>query len=391
MNTMNELFYQDAYCTDFDSEVISCAKGKHGYEIVLNDTAFYPEGGGQPGDLGTLNEAAVKDTHRKNGVILHITDIPLEPGTAVHGTIDWNRRFDLMQQHSGEHIFSGIVHQLFGYENIGFHLGEDTITLDFSGPLTWEDLKTVETKANEIVYRNERIEISYPSPKQLAQMEFRSKKELEGLVRIVTIPDADVCACYGTHVRQTGEIGLIKVLSTASRRNGTRTEIVCGRRALRYVQTVTDQNLAVSHLLSAKVSETAEAVERLQTEMLDSTYRLRGIILHQLEEKLKDIEERIPVYVLFTEGVDTQELRKYANRVIEEKHAGIAAMFTDGKDGMQYVILSSKTDLKPLSKQLNEQFSGRGGGNAQMIQGSLHGEPDEIRMVLQEYGSKKVD
>lgn len=388
---MNELFYQDAYCTDFDSEVISCAKGKHGYEIVLNDTAFYPEGGGQPGDQGTLNEAAVKDTHRKNGVILHITDIPLEPGTAVHGTIDWNRRFDLMQQHSGEHIFSGIVHQLFGYENIGFHLGEDTITLDFSGPLTWEDLKTVETKANEIVYRNERIEISYPSPKQLAQMEFRSKKELEGLVRIVTIPDADVCACCGTHVRQTGEIGLIKVLSTASRRNGIRTEIVCGRRALRYVQTVTDQNLAISHLLSAKVSETAEAVERLQTEMLDSTYRLRGIILHQLEEKLKDIEEHIPVYVLFTEGVDTQELRKYANRVIEEKHAGIAAMFTDGKDGMQYVILSSKTDLKPLSKQLNEQFSGRGGGNAQMIQGSLHGEPDEIRMVLQEYGSKKVD
>ena len=303
---MNELFYQDAYCTDFDSEVISCAKGKHGYEIVLNDTAFYPEGGGQPGDQGTLNEAAVKDTHRKNGVILHITDIPLEPGTAVHGTIDWNRRFDLMQQHSGEHIFSGIVHQLFGYENIGFHLGEDTITLDFSGPLTWEDLKTVETKANEIVYRNERIEISYPSPKQLAQMEFRSKKELEGLVRIVTVPDADVCACCGTHVRYTGEIGLIKVLSTANRKDGTRCEIVCGSRALAYVQAVTG-----------------------------------GIILHQLEEKLTAIPEGTPLYTVYTEGIDTQELRKFLNRVLEEKQAGIAAGFTANATGYQYVIVSS--------------------------------------------------
>ena len=388
---MNELFYQDAYRTVFDSEVISCTKGKHGYEIVLKETAFYPEGGGQPGDQGTLNEVPVKDTRRKNGTIVHITDLPLEAGTAVHGTIDWNRRFDLMQQHSGEHIFSGIVHQLFGYENIGFHLGEETITLDFSGPLTWEDLRTVETKANEILYRNEPIEISYPSPEELAQLEYRSKKELEGLVRIVTVPGADVCACCGTHVHRTGEIGLIKVLSTASRKNGTRTEIVCGRRALRYVQTVTDQNLAISHLLSAPVSETSVAVERLRAEMLDSTYRLRGIILHQLEENLKDIEDHTPVYVLFTEGIDTQELRKYANQVIEEKHAGIAAMFTAGKEGMQYVILSSETDLKPLSRLLNERFSGRGGGSSQMIQGSLHGEPEEIRTVLQAYAEEKAD
>ncbi len=387
---MNELFYQDAYCTDFDSEVISCAKGKHGYEIVLNDTAFYPEGGGQPGDQGTLNEAAVKDTHRKNGVILHITDIPLEPGTAVHGTIDWNRRFDLMQQHSGEHIFSGIVHQLFGYENIGFHLGEDTITLDFSGPLTWEDLKTVETKANEIVYRNERIEISYPSPKQLAQMEFRSKKELEGLVRIVTIPDADVCACCGTHVRYTGEIGLIKVLSTANRKDGTRCEIVCGSRALAYVQAVTDQNLAISHRLSAKVFETADAVERLQKEMLDSSYRLRGIILHQLEEKLTAIPEGTPLYTVYTtEGIDTQELRKFLNRVLEEKQAGIAAGFTANATGYQYVIVSSAADLKPLSKLLNETFHGQGGGKPAMIQGFLTASETELESCLQNWVKEK--
>ena len=386
---MNELYYQDAYCRIFNSEVLSCSEGKHGYEIVLKETAFYPEGGGQPGDHGTLNEVKVTDTRRKNGAIVHITDMPLEAGTAVLGVINWNRRFDLMQQHSGEHIFSGIVHQLFGYENIGFHLGDVTITLDFSGPLSWDDLQTVETKANEIIYRNEPIEITCPSAEKLSHLEYRSKKELEGLVRIVTIPDADVCACCGTHVKQTGEIGLIKVLSCSGRKEGTRVEIVCGSRALRYVQAVTNQNLAVSHLLSAKVFETATAVERLKAEMLDSTYRLRGVIMRQLEEKLADIMEETPVYVLFTEGVDTQELRKYANRVIEEKHAGIAAMFTAVKDGMQYVILSSAVDLKPLSKVLNQQFHGRGGGNAQMIQGSLQGEPAEIRTVLEEYAKEK--
>jgi alanyl-tRNA synthetase len=297
-----------------------------------------------------------------------------------------------MQQHSGEHIFSGIVHQLFGYENIGFHLGEDTITLDFSGPLTWEDLKTVETKANEIVYRNERIEISYPSPKQLAQMEFRSKKELEGLVRIVTIPDADVCACCGTHVRYTGEIGLIKVLSTANRKDGTRCEIVCGSRALAYVQAVTDQNLAISHRLSAKVFETADAVERLQKEMLDSSYRLRGIILHQLEEKLTAIPEGTPLYTVYTtEGIDTQELRKFLNRVLEEKQAGIAAGFTANATGYQYVIVSSAADLKPLSKLLNETFHGQGGGKPAMIQGFLTASETELESCLQNWVKEKAE
>lgn len=391
MDVKNELYYQDAYRTSFDSIVTACTETKNGYEVQLKETVFYPEGGGQPGDHGFLNQVTVIDTRRRNGVIVHLCSEPLSIGEAVHGKIDWKRRFDLMQQHSGEHIFSGIVHAMFGYDNIGFHLGDETITLDFSGPLTWQDLKTVETRANELIWRNEPVEVLYPSREELEAMEFRSKKELEGMVRIISIKDGDVCACCGTHVHHTGEIGLIKVLSIANRKDGTRCEIVCGSRALSYVQTVTDQNLAISHRLSAKVFETAAAVERLQKEMLETSYRLRGIILHQLEEKLSDIQEGTPLYTVYTEGIDTQELRKYLNRVMEEKQACIAAGFTVNAKGYQYVILSSHTDLKPLSKALNEAFHGQGGGKPVMIQGSLAATEAELESYLQNWVKEKAE
>lgn len=389
MDVKNELYYQDAYRREFDATVLSCEPGRKGFDVHLSQTSFYPEGGGQPGDHGFLNQSEVTDTRRKNGVILHVCRQPLAVGETVHGVIDWNRRFDLMQQHSGEHIFSGIVHSLFGYDNIGFHLGDETITLDFSGPLTWEDLRTVETRANELIWRNEPVEVLYPDETELEAMEYRSKKELTGIVRIISIKDGDVCACCGTHVHTTGEIGLIKVLSTANRKDGTRCEIVCGSRALAYVQQVTDQNLAISHLLSAKVLETASAVERLQKEMLDSSYRLRGIILHQLEEKLPEIPEGAPLYTVFTEGIDTQELRKFLNRAVEEKKTGIAAGFTAGVKGTQYVILSPVNDLRPLSRALNEAFAGQGGGKPDQIQGSLHGEPAALEAFLQNWINKK--
>ena len=391
MDVKNELFYQEAYRTDFDSIVVACETTKNGYEVQLKETVFYPEGGGQPGDHGFLNQTAVIDTHRKNGAIVHLCTEPFALGEMVHGKIDWERRFDLMQQHTGEHIFSGIVHSLFGYDNIGFHLGEETITLDFSGPLTWDDLKTVETKANQLIWRNEPVEVLYPDQDELAAMDYRSKKELEGMVRIISIKDGDVCACCGTHVRYTGEIGLIKVLSTANRKDGTRCEIVCGSRALAYVQAVTDQNLAISHRLSAKVFETADAVERLQKEMLDSSYRLRGIILHQLEEKLTAIPEGTPLYTVYTEGIDTQELRKFLNRVLEEKQAGIAAGFTANATGYQYVIVSSAADLKPLSKLLNETFHGQGGGKPAMIQGFLTASETELESCLQNWVKEKAE
>ena len=384
MNENTELYYKDAYLKEFDAVVTGCAEGKTGFEITLSKTAFYPEGGGQPGDTGTLNGTAVTDTRSRNDVIVHITEQPIAVGTPVHGIICWQRRFDLMQQHSGEHIFSGIVHEFFGYDNIGFHLGEDTITLDFSGPLTWEDLRRVEDKANEIIWRNTEVEVSYPDEQHLHALAYRSKKELEGTVRIVSIADADVCACCGTHVRSAGEIGLIKVLSCAARKSGTRVEIVCGKRALCYCQTVCDENRRISHLLSAKVNETSAAVERMQKELIDTTYKMRGIILNELYSRLPEIEMDLPLYVYFAEGVDSKELLKFANLVNEERHARISAAFTKKDDHWHYVIISKSTDLRPLSRQLNEMFSGRGGGNRELIQGSLCGAEGEIKEALEQ-------
>ena len=193
---MNELFYKDAYLKEFDAVVTSCHEGKNGFEVVLDDTAFYPEGGGQPWDTGTLNDAKVTSVRKKDGVIIHYTDKPLAEGTKVHGVIDWIRRFDHMQNHSGEHIFSGLVHKKFGYDNVGFHL-HDIVTVDFNGMMTWQDALDIEREANEIIWKDEETKISFPSKEELSSMDYRSKIELDGTVRIVEFPEGDTCACCG--------------------------------------------------------------------------------------------------------------------------------------------------------------------------------------------------
>ena len=227
-----KLYYQDAHQAQFQATVLSCRPGKHGYDVVLDRTCFYPEGGGQPGDTGVLSGVRVTDTHEAGGEIVHYCEAPLAEGQTVEGTIDYERRFEFMQLHTGEHILSGVIHRRFGYENVGFHMGADFVTIDFSGMLTQEDLSAVEAEANEWVWKNVPIEIAYPDAEALKTIPYRSKKELTGQVRIVTIPGADICACCGTHVSDTGEIGLIKIFSCVKFHDGVRLEILCGRRAL---------------------------------------------------------------------------------------------------------------------------------------------------------------
>lgn len=202
-----KLYYQDAHQAAFEARVVSCQPGKHGYDVVLDRTCFYPEGGGQPGDTGVLSGIRVTDTHERGGEIVHFCEQPLAVGQIVEGQIDYGRRFEFMQLHSGEHILSGVVHRRFGYENVGFHMGADFVTIDFSGMLTQEDLSAVEAEANEWVWKNVPIEITYPDAEALKAIPYRSKKELTGQVRIVTIPGADICACCGTHVSSTGKLG----------------------------------------------------------------------------------------------------------------------------------------------------------------------------------------
>ena len=201
-----KLFYQDPFLREFPAMVRTCEAAKDGWRVTLDCTAFYPEGGGQPADHGTLGGVRVTDVHERDGVIFHTCDGPLEPGAMVMGSIDWDRRFDHMQQHSGEHIISGILCEKFRCDSVGFHLGAETVTIDYNAGISWEQALEAERLANETVWADRPVEISYPSPAELAALDYRSKKELTGKVRIVAFPGADCCACCGTHGRYQGPL-----------------------------------------------------------------------------------------------------------------------------------------------------------------------------------------
>lgn len=307
---MNELFYKDAYLKEFDAVVTSCHEGKNGFEVVLDDTAFYPEGGGQPWDTGTLNDAKVTSVRKKDGVIIHYTDKPLAEGTKVHGVIDWIRRFDHMQNHSGEHIFSGLVHKKFGYDNVGFHL-HDIVTVDFNGMMTWQDALDIEREANEIIWKDEETKISFPSKEELSSMDYRSKIELDGTVRIVEFPEGDTCACCGTHVSRAGEVGIVKVLSLARHKGGVRIELVCGRRAMEMMDKIYDLNEDIAVRFSVKPFETKEAVEKQAEEKAELMARLADANRCYFALKAGVLAEGKRAVLLYEEELNTGEIRKF--------------------------------------------------------------------------------
>ena len=225
----SRLYYQIPYVKSFMCTVEHCEEsGKGTWLVTLNQTGFYPEGGGQPYDTGTLNGIPVLSVHERGEQVIHELAQPIEEGTLAEGIIDWQRRYDNMQLHTGEHILSGLVHKHFGYDNVGFHMGAEEVTVDFNGIIEPEDLDWLEDEANQLVYANVPVKVLYPSEEELRTMEYRSKKELSGLVRIVEVPGADVCACCGTHVENTGEVGIIKIRSMIHYKGGVRLSMLCG-------------------------------------------------------------------------------------------------------------------------------------------------------------------
>ena len=383
MYETKKLYYEDVYKKEFTAKVLECRQGKKGYEVILDQTAFYPEGGGQPGDTGSLGEAAVTDVHEKNGELIHCTDRALELGTEVQGQINWARRFDLMQQHSGEHIVSGLVHEAFGYDNVGFHMGSDVITIDFSGMLDEAQMAEIEAKANQIIWENQEVEIFYPSEEELKELEYRSKKELSGWVRIVRFPGADTCACCGTHITRTGEIGMVKLLSVVKFREGVRMEMISGRRVLDYLNMVNEQNRQISVKLSAKMDKTAQAVARLQ----DENFALKGRV-HSLEEnfivneaaKWNDCENPL----LFENGMEAGSVQKLADAVLQVCK-GRCAVFSRNADGSyKYAMGEKDGDLRQFTKDMNAALNGRGGGKPFFVQGSVQASEKEIRAFFEE-------
>lgn len=382
MTETKRLYYEDVYKKEFTAKVLECRESKKGYEIIINQTAFYPEGGGQPSDTGILGGINVKEVHEKDGELVHYTDGPLEVGMDVIGKINWGRRFDLMQQHSGEHIVSGLVHEAFGYDNVGFHMGSDVITIDFSGMLDEEQMAEIEAKVNQIIWENQEVEIFYPTEEELKNLDYRSKKELSGWVRIVRFPGADTCACCGTHVTRTGEIGMVKLLSVVKFREGVRMEMLSGKRVLDYLNMVNEQNRQISVKLSAKMDKTASAVARLQ----DENFALKGRV-HALEEefivgeaaKWKEKEN----VLLFQEGMEAGSVQKLTDAILQVCK-GRCAVFSRNADGSyKYAMGEKDGDLRQFTKEMNAVLNGRGGGKPFFVQGSVQASEKEIRAFFE--------
>ena len=365
-----KLYYLDAHQKTFTAAVLSCVPGKHGYDVVLDRTCFYPEGGGQPGDTGSLSGVRVTDTHERGDEIVHFCDAPLAVGETVEGAIDYDRRFSFMQLHSGEHILSGIVHRRFGYENVGFHMGTDFVTIDFSGMLGPDDLAAVEAEANEWIWKNIPIRITWPSPDELAAIPYRSKKELTGQVRIVTIPEVDICACCGTHVSNTGEIGFVKIFSCVKFHDGVRLEILCGRRALQYMSALVEQNRRVSGLLSAKPLQTADAAARLLE--AEAALKLRAA---QLEEQVFAQKAQALAgagnVLLFEPPMTPDSVRRLTDLVMTACGGRAAVFAGSDAEGYKYAVGEADGDLRQFVKELNAELHGRGGGKPFFTQGSV--------------------
>lgn len=376
-----KLFYQDSHRSTFTAIVQEVRPSGNGYEIILDRTAFFPEGGGQSSDTGSLGGVSVSDVQEIDGKIIHYTDGPLVEGTEVEGCIDWTERFSKMQQHTGEHIVSGLIHKIYGYHNVGFHLGTDSVTLDFNGGVPKEKLHEIEQLANEAVAKNLPVQVLYPTDEELSKISYRSKIEIEGHVRIVVIDGYDVCACCAPHVKQTGEIGLIKLVGMQNYKGGVRISMLCGFRALEDYYQKEKNNREIAVMLSAKEYETAVEVERLQEELAMKKAKIAELERKFLEQKVETLDISGEIVCLFEE-TDPVMTRELVNLLLK-KGAKMAAVFSGNeREGYRYVLGSRSLDVRKNGKLLNEAFHGRGGGKPEMVQGTVQGKREEIEAFL---------
>lgn len=364
-----KLYFADSHMLEFSARVTSCREHKGGYALCLDRTAFFPEGGGQPADTGYIGHVRVTDVQETDGEILHFTDTAIAPGTELSCSVDREQRLRRMQNHSGEHIFSGISHSLYGLNNVGFHMGEGRMTVDFDGELDSEQLKRVETLANEAVRENIPVETFFPSARELAGLEYRSKLELTGDVRIVRIGDIDCCACCAPHVKRTGEIGCIKLLDVQRHRGGIRIELVCGMDALDIFRLRQESVCAVSAMLSAKREEVAPALNRLMEEQERLKERIGAISLELARLRAESFPPTEGNICCFENGLQDAALRELAN-LLADRCTGYAAVFSGSDDaGYEYIMVSRHVDLRAAAKSINSAINGRGGGRPELISG----------------------
>ena len=379
-----KLYYIDSHLREFEALVLSCEEGKKGFLLELDRTAFFPEGGGQMADTGTIGEARVLDVHEKDGRILHLADRPLPVDQRFACRLDWEQRYRRMQNHSGEHIVSGLVYREFGFDNVGFHMAPECMTMDYSGELSWEELRRIERLANEAVRENIPLKISFPAEEELHALFYRSKLDLTENVRIVEIPGIDRCACCAPHVARTGEVGLIKILSAERHRGGVRITALCGMDAYGLAARQQESVTAISGLLSVPRDAIVPGVERLLELQTAQKERIAALSLELARLRAESAEKTEGNLVLFDSVLDEVAQRELTNLLTEK--CAVAAVFSGSEaEGWRYIIGSRRVDLRKNARAVNAGIQGRGGGSPPMIQGRATADAETIRAFFREW------
>ena len=382
---MTEKLYDiDSKLAEFEANVLSCEEYGEYYTVILDKTAFFPEAGGQGSDRGTLDNANVLDVQIRDEKIIHFVDKPLTVGSRVSGNIDWNRRFDFMQQHSGEHIVSGVANKLYGCENVGFHLSEDIVTLDFDKPLKADEIKKIESLANEAVFKNYAVFTYYPDEEALQTLQYRSKKELEGAIRIVEIENTDMCACCAPHVSHTGEIGLIKLLSVESLRGGVRIEMKCGMRALLDYSVKQENIQKISAMLCVKQKESASAVEKTLDGIGKLKYNITDLKHQLILLKVASFKADSDITASFEENLEMKELQHFAD-ALYKAYSGIRGVFSPCDNGISFAICGDSDKLDEFFSTVKSNFTVKGGGRNTMVQGTIFAEKNAVSGFFENY------
>ena len=378
-----KLYDIDAYQTEFEATVVSCEQKEDAvYCVVLDQTLFFPEEGGQTPDKGTLSGEEVQDVQIKGDVIYHYVEQPLEVNQTVKGIIDWKHRFSNMQQHSAEHIFSGLAHRKYGMRNVGFHLSNQIVTMDFDGVFSEEQLQEMEWEINAAIVANVEIKTGYPSKEELAKIDYRSKIEIDGDVRIVEVVGYDVCACCAPHVKRTGEIGSFKIQSAQKYKGGMRISFLAGFRALEEYRRKSEIISELSEALSTNQMNLPEYVNKLKTQIYDLKGQLSNAKQSLMERKMAEIPSTQADVVLFEKDLDATVMRSVVNKLMD-KHKGVCGIFVgDDEHGYSYIIGSKNVDCREVATKLREELEARGGGKPQMIQGSVNTTEENIKRVL---------
>lgn len=376
------LYDNDSFLKKFTATIISCTPWEGTFKVILDQTVFFPEQGGQTSDTGILGAGKVLDVQIENDEIVHYTDIAYTVGETVLGEIDWSSRFSKMQQHTGEHLFTGLAHNIFGAENVGFHLSDNTVTLDLDIELSLEQVRQLERKVNEAIALDLPIKAYYPSDEEISGIEYRSKKEIEGAIRLVEIEGIDICACCAPHVNTTGQVGMLKVISFGKYKGGTRVYILCGLRALEDYNKKMDILSSTYQTLNCKEEEIPEKVKGLIEDNKNQKYQISEIKAKILLEQIEKYPSEIVDVTIFTEDLDAKNMREGVNALVE-KHSGLYAIFSgDDENGYNFVIGSSTRDCSAIAKGLRELLGAKGGGSKQMAQGSIMATRSQIEQTL---------